>query len=194
MTDTAAPTTTRTFEGATIPTPGTFVLDASHTTIGFIARHLVVTKVRGSFDTFEGAITVAEDPLASSVEVSIDAASFDSRDEGRDGHVKGADFLDVENFPTLTFRSTGVRNEKGAWKVDGDLTVKSTTKPVVLDLELGGVVTDPWGGSRLAFSATTQIDRDDYGINFNVPLDGGGMLVGKKIVIEIDGQGVRQDD
>jgi len=184
---------TRTWEGVEIPTASTYVLDKSHTEVGFVGRHLMVTKVRGRFSDFEGTVTIAEDPQASSVDVTIDAASIDTRDDARDGHVKSADLLDVENHPSLTFRSTGVRHVKGdRFEVTGDLTVAGVTQAVALDLTLDGVLGDPWGGTRLAFSASTEIDREEFGITWNVALEAGGVLVGKKVKIEIEGQAVRQ--
>ena len=124
---------TRTWQGVEIPAPGTYVLDPSHTELGFVGRHLMVTKVRGRFSEFEGTVTVGEDPLASSVDVTIATASIDTRDEARDGHVKSPDLLDVEAHPTMTFRSTGVRHVRGdRFEVTGDLTIAGTTKSVVL--------------------------------------------------------------
>ncbi|MCU0267463.1 MAG: YceI family protein [Acidimicrobiales bacterium] len=184
---------TRTFEGEPIPAPGSFAIDPSHTTVGFVARHLMVTKVRGRFTAFEGSIVVAEEPLASSVAVSIDAASIDTREADRDAHLRSADFLDVESFPTLAFRSTGVTHVKGDdWVVAGELTVRGVTRPVQLELEIDGIVRDPWGNERLAFSAETEIDREEFGLTWNVALETGGVLVGRKVKIEIEGQGVRQ--
>lgn len=192
QTDTTV-SSTRTWEGVEIPVAGTYVLDPSHTEVGFVGRHLMVTKVRGRFSQFEGAVTVAEDPLASSVEVTIQAASLDTRDAARDGHVTSPDFLDVEQHPTLEFRSTGVRHVKGdRFEVTGDLTVVGVTRSVVLDMTLDGVVGDPWGGTRLAFSASTEIDREEWGLTWNVALETGGVLVGKKVKIELEGQAVRQ--
>ena len=193
MTDTAT-TPTRTFEGVDVPAPGTYALDPSHTDVAFVARHLMVTKVRGRFSSFEGSVTIGQDPLASSVAVAIDAASIDSRDEQRDGHLRSPDFLDVERFPQLAFRSTSVRH-LGAdrFAVDGELTVRDVTRPVTLDMELDGVVGDPWGGTRMAFSASTELDREAFGLTWNVALESGGVLVGKKVRIEIEGQAVRQD-
>lgn len=194
MTDTSTAPATRTFEGQAIPTAGTFAIDTSHTEISFVARHLMVTKVRGRFSDFEGTIEVGDDPRSSSVSVHIDAASLDSRDPQRDEHVRSADFLDVEQFPHLAFRSTGVAHDGGdSWRVDGELTVRDVTRPVTLDMTLDGVVTDPWGGQRLAFSARTELDREAFGLTWNVALESGGVLVGKKVVIEIEGQAVRQD-
>lgn len=193
MTDLATPASTRTWEGVDIPVAGTYALDPSHTSVGFVARHLMVTKVRGAFTEFEGTVTIADDPLASSVEVSIAAASFRTGDDGRDGHVRSADLLDVETHPTLTFRSTGVRHTKhDRFEVTGDLTIRDVTRSVVLDMTLDGVVGDPWGGTRLAFTAETEIDREDFGITWNVALESGGVLVGKKVKIELEGQAVRQ--
>lgn len=195
MADTATtPVPTRPFEGLDVPAPGTYAIDPSHTDVAFVARHLMVTKVRGRFSSFEGAVTIAEAPLASSVEVDIDAASIDSRDEERDGHLRSADFLDVEQFPRLSFRSTEVRHLGGErFEVAGELTVRDVTRPVTLEMELDGVVGDPWGGTRMAFSASTELDREDFGLTWNVALESGGVLVGKKVRIEIEGQAVRQD-
>ena len=191
MSVTEAPTT-RTFEGSEIPTSGTFNIDPSHTEVGFVARHLMVTKVRGRFSDFSGDITIADDPLESSVAVVIQAASIDTRDEQRDAHVRSAELLDTEQFPTLEFRSTGVTHTKGdRFAVTGDLTVRGVTRPVVLDLTVDGVVQDPWGNQRLAFSAETELDREDFGLTWNVALETGGVLVGRKVKIEIEGQAVR---
>jgi polyisoprenoid-binding protein YceI len=136
---------------------------------------------------------VADDPAASSVEVTIDAASIDTGDATRDGHLRSADFLDVEGHPSLTFTSTGVRAAgSGRWAVDGDLTVRGVTRTVVLDVELEGVAADPWGGERAVFSASTEIDREDFGLVWNQALEGGGVLVGRKVKIEIEAEAVRQ--
>lgn len=192
MTVTESTTATRSFEGAEVPVAGTYHLDPTHTTVGFVAKHLMVTKVRGRFSDVDGTITIAEEPLASSVAVTMQSASVDTRSDDRDAHLRSADFLDVEQYPTLSFRSTAVRHVRGErFAVDGDLTIKDVTRPVTLDMELDGVVADPWGGSRLAFTARTEIDREDWGLTWNVALETGGVLVSKKIVIEIEGQAVR---
>ena len=186
-------TTTRTFEGVEIPTAGRYVLDVTHTTVGFVAKHLVVAKTRGRFGEFDGAITIADEPLSSTVEVTIQAASIDSRTEDRDAHLRSPDFLDVEQFPTLSFRSTGVRHQGGnKFLVDGELNIKGVTNPVVLDMELDGVMGDPWGGQRVAFTASTQIDREAFGLTWNVALETGGVMVGKQVKIEIEGEAVRE--
>lgn len=191
MSDTS--TSTRTFEGVEVPAPGTFQLDPSHTEVAFVARHLMVTKVRGRFSEFEGTITVAEEPLASGVEVTIQAGSVDTRDAGRDEHLRSADFFDVESNPAITFRSTGVEHRGGTdFTVHGELTVRDQTRPVDLAMTLEGVVTDPWGNERMAFTASTEVDREEWGLTWNQALETGGVLVGKKVRFEIDGQAVRQ--
>jgi polyisoprenoid-binding protein YceI len=183
----------RTFEGVEIPTAGRYVLDPTHTTVGFLAKHLMVAKVRGRFGTFDGAVTIAEHPLASSVEVAIDAASIDTRTEDRDAHLRSPDFLDVEQYPTLSFRSTNLRHQGGNdFAVEGELTIKGVSRPVTLDMELDGLMGDPWGGQRMAFSARVEIDREDWGLTWNVALETGGVLVSKKIAIEIEGEAVRE--
>jgi polyisoprenoid-binding protein YceI len=184
---------TRTVDGAEVPTPGTYALDESHTHIGFTARHLVVAKTRGSFASFRGALTVAEDPLASSVEVEIDIASVDSRDEKRDGHLLSADFFDVEQYPTMTYRSTAVRRgDKGRFVVDGELTVRDVTRPVDLVAEFDGAVSDPWGGTRVGFTAKAEVNREDFGLTWNQVLEGGGVVIGKTVTIEIEAELVLQ--
>jgi polyisoprenoid-binding protein YceI len=190
-TETATAPETRTFEGVQIPAAGRYVLDASHTNVGFSAKHLMVSKVRGRFGDFDGAVTIAEAPLDSSVEVTLQAASIDSRSEDRDGHLRSPDFLDVEQFPTLGFRSTAVHHRGGnEFAVEGELTIKGVSRPVTLDMELEGVARDPWGGSRIAFSAATEIDREDWGLTWNVALETGGVLVSRKVKLEIEGEAV----
>ena len=193
MTDTVTPANTRDVNGVTLPTTGTFALDRSHTQVGFVARHLMVSKVRGRFTDFEGTIVVADDPSASSVEVTIQAASVNTSDENRDNHVRNNDFLSVEEFPTLSFRSTKVElKPRGDWKVYGDLTVRGVTRPVVLDVEFEGVIQDPWGNQRLGFTASGEIDRNDFGVSFNAALETGGFVVSPKVKLEIEAEAVRQ--
>ncbi|MGA3214742.1 MAG: YceI family protein [Acidimicrobiales bacterium] len=194
MTNTTTTTTaTREFNGTTLPTPGTFVLDKSHTQIGFVARHLMVSKVRGRFTDYEGAIVVDDDPAKSSVEVTIQTASINTNDENRDNHVRTNDFLAVEEFPTMTFRSTKVElGSAESWKVTGDLTVRGVTRPVVLDVQFEGVIQDPWGNQRLGFAASGEIDRNDFGVSFNAALETGGFVVSPKIKLEIEAEAVRQ--
>lgn len=169
---------------------GTWTIDPSHSEVGFSVRHLMVSKVKGTFETFEGTITIAEDPLASSVTASVDLSSINTRDAQRDGHLKSADFFEVETYPTLTFASTSVTPDGDDYKVVGDLTIKGVTKSVELDLEFNGVHPDPWGGTRSGFSATTEISRKDFGVDFEVPMDGPGVVVGDKIKIFLEVEAV----
>ena len=196
MSDTTTSTTApanRTWEGVEIPVAGTYGFDLSHSRVGFVVRHLMVSKVRGQFSQFEGTIVVAENPTDSKVEVSIDAASIDTRDETRDNHLRSADFFEADTNPKLTFASTAVRHVKGNdFEVDGDLTIHGTTKPVTLKVELEGVLTDPWGMSRAGFTASTEIDREDWGLTYNQALEAGGVVIGKKITIEIEAEVVKQ--
>jgi polyisoprenoid-binding protein YceI len=184
---------TREYNGATIPVAGTYLLDPAHKRVGFIARHMMVSKVRGQFNEATATITIAEDPLQSAVTATIQAASFDSGSEQRDGHVKGGDFLDVETYPTLEFRSTAVKDFDGTEvTLLGELTIKDVTRQVELTVELEGVSRSPWGQDVFGFTATTEIDREDFGITWNAAIEGGGVLVGKKVKIEIEGEAVLQ--
>ncbi|HEX4218008.1 MAG TPA: YceI family protein [Acidimicrobiales bacterium] len=191
MSDTTV--TSRTIDGVELPAAGTYVIDEAHTHVGFAVRHMAVSKVRGRFGKVDGTLVVGEDPTESSVQVSIDANSVDTRDETRDNHVRTADFLDVENHPAITFTSTAVRpSSPGSWQVDGGLTIRGTTRPVVLDVNLEGVVQDPYGNHRVGFSATTEINRDDFGVSFGAVMEAGGLVVAKKVTIEIEAEAVYQ--
>ncbi len=193
MTDTATQQVWRTIDGTAGPLPGTYALDKAHTTVAFVARHLMVSKVRGHFDEFEGTIAVGGDAASSSVAVTIQTASVDTRDETRDNHIRSGDFLEVEKFPTMTFRSTRMQGAGAeGWKVEGDLTIRDVTRPVVLDVEWNGATRDPYGGVRFGFSATTEIVRDDFGVSFNMALETGGFMVSKSIKIEIEGEATLQ--
>jgi polyisoprenoid-binding protein YceI len=184
---------TRDFQGQTIPAPGTFDLDPAHTRIGFSARHMMVSKVRGQFGEFTGSITIAAEPLASTAEAVIKTASIDTRNPDREKHLTGGDFLDVEKYPEMTFRSTRVTARHGAeFTVLGDLTIKDVTRPVELTLELEGVGNSPWGQQVLGFSLTGEIDREDFGMTWNVGLETGGVLVSKAVKLEIEGEAVRR--
>jgi polyisoprenoid-binding protein YceI len=167
-------------------TPGTWTVDASHSRVGFVARHLMIAKVRGSFTSFSGTVEIAEDRLSSSVQASVDLASVSTGDDGRDGHLKGPDFFDVEQFPTMTFTSTGVKEEAGDHLLFGDLTIKGVTRNVEFDLEFEGVTTDPWGNTKAAFTAEAEINRKDWGLEWNVALESGGVLVGEKVKLQLD--------
>jgi len=190
---TAPATTARTFEGLTIPAAGTFEIDAAHTSVVAIARHLVVSKVRGTFDDVTGSITIAEDPLRSSVVASFPAASIDTGTVDRDNHLRSPDFLDVANHPTIGFRSTGVVSHRGnRFVLRGDLTLRGTIRQVDLDVEFDGVARSPFApGDVIAFSATTEIDREAFGMTWNQALETGGVLVGRKIKIEISAEAIR---
>jgi polyisoprenoid-binding protein YceI len=171
--------------------PGIWNIDPSHTAVTFVARHLVITKVRGKFGEVNGALTIAGDKLTSSVEATIEMASVTTGDDGRDGHLKSADFFDVETYPNMTFVSTGIRGDGAEYVLTGDLTIKGVSKSAELDLEFEGVSPDPWGATRVGFSATGEINRRDFGLDFDVKLDTGGALVGEKIKIEIEAQAVK---
>lgn len=173
---------------ATFPETGTWQIDPAHTSIGFTVRHLAVSKVRGRFDAFEGAIDVGDSPGDSSVRVTIDATSLDTGVADRDRHLKSGDFLDVENHPDIVFTSTAVRESGDRYEVDGDLTIRGETRPVTLDMAYGGVVTDPWGNDKAIFSAELEIDRTDWGLTWNQTLETGGLLVGKQVTIQIEAQ------
>lgn len=196
MTTTEPTTGPREYRGTAVPAPGTYDLDQAHTSVEFVARHLMITKVRGRFARFSGTIEVAEAPEDSSVEVTIDAASVDTNQEQRDAHLRSGDFLDVERHPTLTFRSTGVAPEGGErWKVTGDLTILGVSRPVTLDVEFEGANTTPWGTSAIGFSASTEIDREDWGLTYNQALEAGGVVVGKRVRIELGVEAVlRQNE
>jgi polyisoprenoid-binding protein YceI len=183
----------RVVDGHDVPPAGTYTLDDSHSNIGFTARHLVVAKTRGRFASFRGTVVVGEDPFDSTVEVEVDVASVDSRDERRDEHLRGEDFFDAEHFPTMTFRSTAVRAAgHGTYDLEGELTVRGVTRPLVLTIEFDGAVTDPWGGTRAGFTAKGQVNREDFGLTWNQALEGGGVLVGRSVGIEIEAELVLQ--
>ncbi|CAN5907590.1 YceI family protein [soil metagenome] len=176
-----------------IPT-GTWTIDPSHSEVGFSVRHLAVAKVKGTFATFEGSVIIADDPLQSSVTAAVDLSSIDTRDEGRDGHLRSSDFFDVETHPSMTFTSTSVTPRGNDYQVVGDLTIKDVTRTVELDLEFHGISPDPWGGTRAGFTAETELSRKDFGIDFNIPLDGGGVVIGDKIKVVLEVECVLQSE
>ena len=188
MTDTA---TTRTVQGVQLPAPGHWAIDTSHSSVVASVRHLGLSRVRGAFRSFTGGVDVAEQPEGSSVQVSIDAASVDTGEPARDEHLRSPDFLDVASHPTIDFRSTKVTGSGRRWQVEGDLTLRGTTRPVTLDVTFEGLETDPWGGSRAAFSARTELDREAFGLTWNQVLESGGVLVGKKVRIDLEVEVVR---
>jgi polyisoprenoid-binding protein YceI len=169
---------------------GTWDIDASHSDVSFSVRHMMVSKVRGRFGAFSGEIVTGETLADSTVTATIDATSIDTNNEQRDGHIRSADFFDVEAHPQWTFRSTGVRTDGGDIVVDGELTLKGVTRPVSLELEVNGFGKDAWGGTRAGFSASTTIDRNDFGVDIKMPLDGGGVVVSDKVQINLEIEGV----
>jgi polyisoprenoid-binding protein YceI len=183
----------RVVEGEEIPAAGSYALDPSHSQVGFAVRHVMVSKTRGRFSDFAGTVEIGENPLESSVAVTIQTASIDTRDEQRDGHLRSGDFFDAEAFPTMTYESRSVRKVgEGRYIVDGDLTIKGVTKPVPLELNFEGGAADPWGGVRIGFSAKAELDREAFGLTWNQALETGGVLVGKKVSIEIEAEAIRQ--
>ncbi|QFG23398.1 YceI family protein [Actinomadura sp. WMMB 499] len=171
-------------------TTGTWNIDPGHSEVTFTIRHLM-SKVRGSFTGFSGAVQVAAELADTTATAEIEMASIDTRNADRDGHVRSSDVLDVENHPKMTFATKGVRSEGGDHYVDGELTIRGVTRPVTLQVEFNGVGEDPWGGTRAGFSATTQINRRDWGIEFNVPLSGDKALLGDKVDIQLEVQAVK---
>ena len=191
MTD--ASTTTRDFQGVQIPSAGTYVLDAAHKRVGFVVRHLMVSKVRGNFGDATATITVGEDPLQSSVTATIETASVFTGQSDRDNHLRSGDFFEAEKYPTIEYRSTGIKSFDGdEFVLEGELTIKGITKPVDLLVEFEGAGRSPYGQDVFGFSATAEIDREAWGLTWNVALESGGVMVGKKVKIEIEGEAICQ--
>ncbi|GII28454.1 YceI family protein [Planotetraspora mira] len=183
----------REWEGLKIPTAGEFALDKTHTRVGFVAKHMMVSKVRGHFADFDSKIVIAENPLDSSVDVVLKSGSIDTGVADRDGHLKSDDFLAADKHDEITFRSTSVKDHAGdEFTLIGDLTIREVTREVALKVEFGGAGTSPYGQEIFGFSAVTEIDREEFGLTWNVALEAGGVLVSKKIKIEIEGEAVRQ--
>lgn len=177
------------------PTRATWKLDPSHTTIEFTAKHMMITTVKGRFAEFEGTIVGDDEHFTNSeVHASMNAASIDTRSDQRDTHLRSADFLHVENFPAVSFRSTRIEGTKEKFKLTGDLTIRDVTRPITLDVTYEGAGKDPWGGQRVSFAATGKIDRRDYGLTWNVALEAGGILVSTDVKIAIEAQAVLQAD
>jgi len=177
---------TRTVDGHVLPAPGAWKIDPGHTDVAFIGRHFMVTKVRGRFTDVTGTVVIAPHLDDSKVEVTINMASVESGSEARDEHLKSPELFDVQQFPTATFRSTTVDWRGISGVIHGDLTIHGVTRPVDLAVTFEGYVRDPWGGDRGIFSAGTKVNREDYGITWNVALEAGGLLVSKDIQIEIE--------
>jgi len=186
MTDTDAPTTLS----------GTYAIDPAHSRVGFVARHAMVTKVRGSFNEVEGSGEFdADDPGSSHFELTIKAHSIDTRNADRDNHLRGNDFFDMDNHPEITFNSTAVEKvDDDTYRVTGDLTIKGVTNPVTFDLELSGPAVDPFGFTRIGLEGSKQVNRKDWGIAWNAPLETGGFLVSEKVTLEFEIAAVKQAD
>jgi polyisoprenoid-binding protein YceI len=186
------PVVTRIADGAELPAPGRWLIDPGHTQLAFIGRHFMLTKIRGRFTGLSGVIQVAELPGDSMAEVTIDMASVESGNEARDEHLRSADFFDVANHPTATFsaRASGWQGARGA--LAGELALRGVTRPVILQAEYLGYAADPWGGHRAVFTAAGTIDREEWGLTWNLPLDGGGLVVSNQIRIEIELEAVLQ--
>ncbi len=166
---------------------GDYTLDVSHSRLGFVARHAMVTKVRGQFGAFTGTATIDEaTPSSSKVELSIDVASVETGSADRDGHLKSGDFFDAETYPTITFTSTDVQRDGSDWTITGDLTIKDVTKPVTIEFAQTGSARDPFGNLRVGFEGETTINRKDWGLTWNAALETGGVLVSEKIKLEFD--------
>jgi polyisoprenoid-binding protein YceI len=171
--------------------PGTWTIDPVHSDVSFSVRHMMVSKVRGNFRTFEGTIVTGDKPESSSVTASIELNSIDTGQQQRDDHIRSADFFEVEKHPTMTYRSTGVSVDKhGDFVLDGELTLKGVTKSVPLKLEANGFGPDAYGGTRAGFSAKAEINRQDFGVSFSATMETGGLVVGDKVTIELEIEGV----
>jgi polyisoprenoid-binding protein YceI len=173
---------------------GTWQIDPVHSEVSFVVRHMMVSKVRGRFDTFEGTIVTAPNPLDSTVTASIDLSSVNTGQEQRDAHIRSADFFEVDKHPHMTFRSTGARETGEGFLLDGDLTLKGVTQAITLQLEINGFGPDSSGGTRVGFSAQTEINRMDFGVSFNGPIPGvpGGVAVSDRVTITLEVEGILQ--
>ncbi len=182
---------------ATVPaiSTGTYAIDPTHSRIGFVARHAMVTKVRGSFNEFEGTgYFDTNSPASSNLQLTIQAASIDTRNPDRDGHLRSNDFFDMETYPQITFASTAVEQvDPENYRVTGDLTIKGVTKPVTVDFEYSGTAVDPYGNQRIGLDGKTTINRKDWGVNWNAALEAGGVLVSEKITLEFEVSAIRTD-
>jgi polyisoprenoid-binding protein YceI len=169
---------------------GKWTIDPVHTEVGFSVRHMMVSKVRGRFKEFSGEIVTAENPADSTVTAEIKTASFTTDNEQRDGHIKSSDFLEAETWPEMTYRSTAIRPQGDEFVLDGELTLKGVTRSVPLKLELNGFGPDPYGGTRAGFTATGEINRRDFNVNFNAPMQNGGAVVADKITLHLEVEAV----
>jgi polyisoprenoid-binding protein YceI len=171
---------------------GAWVIDPAHSEIGFAVRHLMISKVKGTFKVFEGTITVPEDLSRATIDVTVDMASVDTGEQNRDAHLRSSDFFSADEFPHMKFTSTSVKQAGSDYQVEGDLSIHGVTRPVTLDVEFNGVGPDPYGGIRAGFSATTEISRKDFGIDLQMSLEGGGVVVGDKVSIILEVEATHQ--
>jgi polyisoprenoid-binding protein YceI len=171
---------------------GTWDIDPVHSDVSFTVRHMMVSKVRGRLGAFTGQIVTAPDFTDSTVTATVDASSVDTGNAQRDGHIRTADFFEVETYPTWTFRSTAIRPDGDDYALDGELTIKGVTRPVSFALEANGFGPDAFGGTRAGFSATTTINRNDFGVDIAMPLDGGGVVVSDKVQVALEMEAVLQ--
>jgi polyisoprenoid-binding protein YceI len=185
-------TDTSTLTGVPGYVAGTWSIDPVHSEVGFTVRHMMVSKVRGKFRAFSGEIVTGENPIESSVTAEIDLSSIDTGNEQRDGHIRSADFFEVETYPTMTYRSTGVRRDGDVYILDGKLTLKGVTKDVELALELNGFGPDAYGGTRAGFTAIAEINRRDFGVNFTAVMETGGAVVSDRVTIQLEIEAVLQ--
>jgi polyisoprenoid-binding protein YceI len=169
---------------------GTWSLDPAHTEIGFTVRHMMVSKVRGHFEKYHATIVTAPNPSESHVEVEVDLSSITTGNDQRDAHLRSSDFFDVETSPTMSFQSTRIRSLGEDYLLDGNLTIRDVTRPLTLKVEVGGFGPDPYGGTRAGFSATGEINRREFGVNWNAAIEGGGVVVSDKVTITIEAEAV----
>jgi polyisoprenoid-binding protein YceI len=193
MSNAEAPALVRTHDGREIPASGTYVIDTSHSSAEFVVRHLGLSKVRGRFTRFSGDIQIADTPEESSVEVDIDVDSVDTSESNRDNHLRGPDFFHVEEHPSMSFKSTSVTPvDDETWEVGGLLSIRGVTRPVVLHTVFEGGDNTPFGDQRVGFSASTEINREDWDLGWNAVMESGGFVVGKKVKIELNVEAIRQ--
>ncbi len=185
-------TATRTVAGVELPAPGTWVLDPVHAEVGFVGRHFMLTKVRGRFTGVDATVTIGRRPEDTTIEATIDMASVASGHEDRDDHLRSPDFFDVARWPSAHFRSTGIIWHGRTGVLSGDLTIKDVTRPLSLDVTYVGHARDPWGNDRVVFEATGRIDREDWGLTWNMVLEAGGVIVSKEIDLEVHVELIRE--
>lgn len=187
-------TVTRTWQDLEIPPAGTYDIDPAHTELEIIARHMMIAKVRGRFEEFSGTLVVGEDPRDSRVEVDIQSGSINTNEDTRDQHLRSADFLDVERWPSIRLEGAGPEHLGGRdFRITADLTIRDVTRPVDIDFQLQGVTTDPWGNTRAFFSGAFSINREEFGVTWNQALETGGVMVGPELKAELDVQAVLRE-